>query len=380
MSEVKPVPLVDQPAVQARRWWILVILCLSLIIVFVGNSSLNVAIPSLSRDLDATTSQLQWIIAAYALVFAGLLFTAGALGDRFGRKKVLQLGLALFLLSALAASASTATWQLIASRAVMGAAAALIMPSTLSILVNVFRPEERTKAIAIWAAAAGVAGIIGPIASGFLLGHFWYGSVFLINVPIVVIALVAGYFIVPESMNSDKDPLDPVGAILSIITIVTFVYGLIQAPDQGWGSPATLAAFGVGARRAAVRAVGAAGPRADGRRALLPDPGVQRGRRRHDRRVPDALRDDVPRHPVLPARARLHAAVGRAAPPADGADPDHRVAADAAAQRPHRCPPHGGPRPRSDHPRHAAVPGPGTAHARTRTSSPASSRWWSGWA
>jgi MFS transporter, DHA2 family, integral membrane protein len=235
--------LYDDERVHRLRWWTLAVLCLSLVIVFVGNSSLNVAIPSLSRDLEATTSQLQWIVAAYALVFAGLLFTAGAIGDRYGRKTALQFGLLLFLLSALAASASTETWQLIASRATMGAGAAFIMPSTLSILINVFPPQERTKAIAIWAAAAGVAGIVGPVASGLLLEHFWYGSVFLINVPIVAVALLAGRFLVPESKDPEGAKLDPVGAGLSIVGIVAFVYGLIEAPDKGWTSPQTLVTF-----------------------------------------------------------------------------------------------------------------------------------------
>jgi EmrB/QacA subfamily drug resistance transporter len=237
--------LTDDHDVQDRRWWTLAVLCLSLLIVFVGNSSLNVALPTLSRDLHATSSQLQWIVAAYSLVFAGLLFTTGAIGDRFGRKGALQCGLVLFVIGAAAATASNATWQLIGSRAVMGAAAALIMPSTLSILINVFPPQERTKAIAIWAAVAGAAGIVGPVASGTLLGHFWYGSIFLINVPIVLVALVAGRFLVPKSKDPEQGKLDPVGAALSIVGIVAFVYGLIEAPDKGWTSQATVGAFGL---------------------------------------------------------------------------------------------------------------------------------------
>lgn len=231
----------------ARRWWTLAVLCLSLLIVFVGNSSLNVALPTLSRDLHATTSQLQWVVAAYSLVFAGLLFSTGALGDRFGRKGALQLGLVGFLVGAALASESTEMWQLIACRAVMGASAALIMPSTLSILVNVFPARERSKAIAIWAATTGAAGAIGPVASGFLLGHFWYGSVFLINVPIIMLALVAGWFLVPRSRDPEQGKLDPLGAVLSIIGISALVYGLIQAPDKGWGSTGTLGAFAIAA-------------------------------------------------------------------------------------------------------------------------------------
>jgi EmrB/QacA subfamily drug resistance transporter len=228
-----------------RRWWTLAILCLSLIIVFVGNSSLNVALPTLSEHLHASNSQLQWVVAAYSLVFAGLLFTAGALGDRFGRKGALQLGLLLFLVGAALASTATTINQLIACRALMGAAAALIMPSTLSILVNVFPPHERTKAIAFWAATSGGAGALGPVASGYLLGHFWYGSVFLVNVPIIALALVAGRFLVPKSRDPQKAPLDPLGAVLSTLGIGSLVYGLIQAPERGWGSGPTLAAFAI---------------------------------------------------------------------------------------------------------------------------------------
>ncbi len=228
-----------------RRWWTLSVLCLSLLIVFVGNSSLNVAIPTLSRDLHATESQLQWVVAVYSLVFAGLLFSTGALGDRFGRKGALQLGLLLFLIGATLASESNAMWQLIGCRALMGAAGALIMPSTLSILINVFPPHERPKAIAIWASITGASGAFGPVASGYLLGHFWYGSVFLVNVPIIVLALVAGKFLVPKSRDPQEARLDPLGAILSIIGIVALVYGLIQAPEQGWVSGATLVSFAV---------------------------------------------------------------------------------------------------------------------------------------
>jgi len=226
-----------------RRWWVLVVLCMSLLIVFVGNSSLNVAIPTLARDLHATESQLQWVVASYSLVFAGLLFSAGAFGDRFGRKGALQLGLVVFVLGAVFASQGTVMWQLIAGRAVMGAGAAFIMPSTLSILVNVFPPEERAKAIAIWAATTGAAGAIGPVASGWLLGHFWYGSIFLINVPIIAVALVAGWWLVPRSKDPEQAKLDPVGAVLSTVGIATLVYALIEAPNKGWANIDTIGAF-----------------------------------------------------------------------------------------------------------------------------------------
>jgi EmrB/QacA subfamily drug resistance transporter len=237
----------DGDLVHSRRWWTLGVLCLSLLIVSVGNSSLNVTIPTLSRVLHASESQLQWVIAVYSLVFAGLLFSTGAIGDRFGRKGVLQAGLLLFLTGCVAAAFASSMTQLIACRAVMGVGAALIMPSTLSILVNVFPPGERTKAIAIWAGVAGGGGAVGPVASGLLLGHFWYGAVFLVNVPIVIGAFVAGWFLVPSSRDPEQGRLDPVGALLSIVGIVSLVYGLIEAPDKGWGSATTLTAFAVGA-------------------------------------------------------------------------------------------------------------------------------------
>ena len=220
---------------------------MSLVIVFVGNASLNVTLPTLSRVLDANESQLQWVVAIYSLVFAGLLFTTGAIGDRYGRKGALQVGLLIFLLGTSLGALSTVMWQLIASRAIMGVGAAFIMPSTLSILVNVFNEEERVRAIAIWASLTGAAGIIGPVASGFLIGHFWYGSVFLINIPIVLTAFVAGWFIVPRRATPRKrrsirsERCSPSSASSSL------VYGLIEAPDKGWGSTVTLAAFGIAA-------------------------------------------------------------------------------------------------------------------------------------
>ena len=232
-------------SVHRRRWWILAVLCLSLLIVFVGNTSLNVTIPTLSRELGATESQLQWVIAIYSLVFAGLLFSSGSIGDRFGRKGALQGGLVVFMIACVVATYSTEMWQLIGARALMGVGAAFIMPSTLSILVNVFPPDERTKAIAIWAGVTGAAGAFGQVATGLILNHFWYGAVFLVNIPICLVALVAGFFLLPKSRDPEETSLDPVGAVLSIVGIVALVYGLIEAPDKGWSSPATLLAFAI---------------------------------------------------------------------------------------------------------------------------------------
>ena len=230
-----------------RRWWALGVLCLSLIIVFAGNATLNVAIPTLSRDLGATTSQLQWVVSVYSLVFAGALFTTGALGDRFGRKGALQFGLIVYLAGTLLATWSTSIEQLIGYRAVMGLGGAFIMPSTLSILINIFPPDERPKAIAIWAACIGAAPPLGPVISGVLLEHFWYGGAFLVNVPLIVLALVAGWFLLPTSRDPEQAAFDPGGAVTSIVGIVALVYALIQAPVWGWASAVTITAFAIAA-------------------------------------------------------------------------------------------------------------------------------------
>jgi len=231
----------------ARRWWTLGVLCLSLLIVFGGNSTLNVALPTLARDLGATESQLQWVVASYSLVFAGLLFTSGALGDRYGRKGALQCGLATFFLASLLASQASDITQIIACRAVMGVGAAFIMPATLSILVNVFPPGERAKAIAIWATTTGVAGSIGPVITGYVLTHYWFGSAFLVYLPVIALAFVGGWFFVPKSRDPDESRIDPIGALLSIVGVSALVFGFIQAPGEGWGAPVTLAAFAVAA-------------------------------------------------------------------------------------------------------------------------------------
>src|SRR5690242_16801024 len=201
----------DEPYPQ--RWWTLACLCLSLVLIVANNSSLNVNLPVLQRALGSSNSGLQWIVDAYSLVFAGLLLPAGALADRYGRKTALQFGLVVLGSASLVAMACTATWQVIACRAVMGAGAAFIMPGTLSILTNVFRAEERGRAIAIWAGFAGFGGVLGPLASGYLLDHYYWGSAFAINIPIVVLALVAGLFLVPNSKDPADTVLDPLGVL-----------------------------------------------------------------------------------------------------------------------------------------------------------------------
>ena len=217
-----------------RRWWTLGILSLSLVIIGLDNTVLNVAIPTLQREFNASATSLQWMIDSYILVFAGLLLTMGALGDRFGRKRALQYGLVVFGLSSLFTAYAGSTAQLIGARALMGVGGALIMPSTLSVLTNVFPREERGKAIGIWAGVAGLGIGLGPVIGGLLLEQFWWGSVFFINIPIVAVALVAGFVLVPESRDPHPAALDFPGAVLSICAISSLVYSIIEAPVRGW--------------------------------------------------------------------------------------------------------------------------------------------------
>jgi EmrB/QacA subfamily drug resistance transporter len=226
-----------------RRWWTLGVLCLSLLMIVMANASLNVALPTLSRDLDAGASSLQWIVDAYSLVFAGLLLTAGSLGDRYGRRLALNGGLVVFGAASLFAVTSNSATAVIAARAAMGVGAAFVMPATLSILAHVFPPDERPRAIAIWAGFAGIGVALGGIVSGALLETFWWGSIFLINVFVVIAALVAGFFLIPRSREKIHAPLDPLGALLSIAGLSALVYGIIEAPDHGWGSTQTVVTF-----------------------------------------------------------------------------------------------------------------------------------------
>jgi EmrB/QacA subfamily drug resistance transporter len=230
-----------------RRWWTLGVLCLSLLMIVMSNASLNVALPTLSRDLHAGASSLQWIVDAYSLVFAGLLLTAGSLGDRYGRRLALNGGLVIFGLASLFAVFSTSSTGVITARAVMGVGAAFVMPATLSILAHVFPPDERPRAIAIWAGVAGIGVALGGIVSGALLESFWWGTIFLINVAVVAVALVAGFFLIPRSREKIHASLDPVGALFSIVGLSALVYAIIEAPDHGWGSTQTVVTFAIAA-------------------------------------------------------------------------------------------------------------------------------------
>ncbi|HTK16027.1 MAG TPA: MFS transporter [Acidimicrobiia bacterium] len=229
------------------RWWVLGVLCLSLLVIIVDNSILNVALPHLQTDLHATFSQLQWMVDSYTLVFACLLLTAGSLGDRFGRKGALQLGMVVFGAGSLLSAFATSPSQLIATRAIMGIGGAFIMPSTLSLITNVFPPEERGRAISYWAAIAGVGVALGPISGGLLLEHFYWGSIFLVNLPIVAVALTAGVYLLPKSRDPSHPRLDLVGASLSIVGLLSLVYGIIEGPTKGWTSTTILGAFAIAA-------------------------------------------------------------------------------------------------------------------------------------
>ncbi|MFE7105148.1 MFS transporter [Streptomyces sp. NPDC057575] len=219
-------------AVHRRRWAILVVLMFSLLIVVLDNSILNVAVKTIASPaptgLGATQSQLEWAINAYTLVFAGLLFTAGLLGDRIGRKKVLLFGILLFGTGSALAAMSGSPAQLITWRALMGFGAAFVMPATLAVLVNVFERDEQPRAIGIWAGSVGVAIAIGPITGGLLLEHFWWGSIFLVNVPVVIVALIAMVLLVPDSKDPNPGRIDPLGVVLSIVGLVLLVYGIIR--------------------------------------------------------------------------------------------------------------------------------------------------------
>jgi EmrB/QacA subfamily drug resistance transporter len=231
---------------EERRWLILIVLCVSLLVIVLDNSILNVAIPTIVGDLNATNSQLQWIVDAYTLVFAGLLLTAGSLGDRYGRRPALQFGFAIFGIGSVLAALSGTADQLIATRAFMGIGGAFIMPATLSIITNVFPARERGKAIGVWAATAGVGVALGPLTGGFLLEHFYWGSIFLVNIPIVLFGLVAGVFLIPDSKDPNPARLDPVGAVLSIAGLSALLYAIIEGPDKGWTADSTLAFFAIG--------------------------------------------------------------------------------------------------------------------------------------
>jgi EmrB/QacA subfamily drug resistance transporter len=234
------------PGGHPRRRRILLVLCLSLLIVVIDNTILNTALPTLARVLHAETSSLQWITDAYTLCFAALLIPAGALGDRFGRRRSLIAGLTVFALGSAAAAFAAGTGELIGARVVMGLGATFVMPATLSILNAVFPPKERAQAIAAWSAVAGAAIVIGPTLGGLLLSHFWWGSVFLINLPLAAVALAGVVLIVPETADPARSRFDIPGVVLVAGALFAIVDAIIEAPGRGWTGPVTLGLGGAG--------------------------------------------------------------------------------------------------------------------------------------
>ncbi|ROV69588.1 MFS transporter [Streptomyces globisporus] len=219
-----------------QRWLILGVICLAQLVVLLDNTVLNVAIPSLTSELNASTADVQWMINAYSLVQAGLLLTAGSSADRYGRKKMLMMGLALFGVGSLVAGLSQSAGQLIAARAGMGVGGALLLTTTLAVVVQIFDETERVKAIGIWSTVASLGFAAGPLFGGFVLDHFWWGAIFLINIPVALIGLVAVARLVPESKVAQGDRPDLLGALLSTIGMTAAVFAIISGPEHGWGS------------------------------------------------------------------------------------------------------------------------------------------------
>ncbi|MYX30330.1 DHA2 family efflux MFS transporter permease subunit [Streptomyces sp. SID8381] len=241
----EPVERMDRP--YARRWWALLVLCLSLLIIVMANTALTVAAPDMTRDLGLSSSDLQWVIDGYTVPYAALMLLLGAIGDKYSRRGALVLGLLVFgggaVFGYLADSAAT----VIAARAVMGVGAALIMPATLSLLAATFPRAERAKAITLWTATAGLAIAAGPVVAGALLKDHGWASTFLINVPVAAVALVAAFVLVPPSKAGHHDRIDYVGGLLSVVWTGALVYMIIQGPHFGWDAKAITAAVVAGA-------------------------------------------------------------------------------------------------------------------------------------
>jgi EmrB/QacA subfamily drug resistance transporter len=235
-------------AASSRRWAVLAVLCLSLFMVVLDITIVNVAIPTLGKDLGAGTTDLQWIVDAYTLVFSALLLALGHVGDRWGRKGALQAGIVLFAIASFLAARSTTIDQLIAARAFMGVGAALVFPATLAILVNTFTDlRQRAAAIGIWSATTGVAIATGPVVGGYLLEHFNWGSIFVVNLPVAAIAIVAGAVLLPTSRDPNAGSLDWVGFLLSASGVGLLVWAIIEGPREGWTSATVLACFAAAA-------------------------------------------------------------------------------------------------------------------------------------
>lgn len=234
------------PQGHPQRWLILAVIMLAQLTVLLDNTVLNVAIPSLTDELGASTADIQWMINAYSLVQSGLLLTAGSAADRYGRRKMLTAGLVLFGAGSLCAAFAQSSTQLIAARAGMGIGGALLMTTTLAVIVQIFDDTDRVKAIGIWSTVNSLGFAAGPLLGGFMLDHFWWGSIFLINIPVALIGLAAVVKLVPESKNPQGDRPDLLGALLSTIGMASVVYAIISGPEHGWTSAQVLVAAAVG--------------------------------------------------------------------------------------------------------------------------------------
>ena len=223
------------------RWLTLVVIAVSVLIVVLDSTIVNIALPTLQRELNTTIAQLQWIITAYIMVFGALMLTTGSLADRWGRARLLQLGIVVFAGASAAAAFADSAWQLIMWRAVMGVGGAMILPATLAIITNVFPREERGKAIGVWAGLNGIGIALGPIIGGLIIDNLQWNWIFLINLPIAAVALIAGWFLVPNSRDPNPKRLDIPGTFLSIAALSSLVYGLIQGGEVGWGDPVVIA-------------------------------------------------------------------------------------------------------------------------------------------
>ncbi len=237
-----------EPVFRNRPIPALAVICLGAFVISVDATIVNVALPTLSRELDADTAQLQWIVDAYTLVMSGLLLSAGSLSDRYGRRGWLNSGLAVFAITSAVAAQAHSADQLIAARAAMGVGAAVIFPTTLGLITNIFTdPVPRAKAIGLWAAMVGVGVAVGPISGGWLLEHFWWGSIFMVNIPIAALAIIGGALFVPTSRDPAAPPVDVPGLILSAAGLTALVYTVIEAPTWGWTNARTATGFALAA-------------------------------------------------------------------------------------------------------------------------------------
>ena len=223
---------------RARRWWMLGVTCLSVVVVALDLTILNIALPSISAELHASTRDLQWIVDAYSLAFAAVMLPAGLAGDRFGRRRLLLAGLAVFLGASVWCALSVSAEELIAARAVLGLGAGMVFPLSLAVVSAGFSDAERPKAIGILTAVVAAGLPLGPVLGGVLLQHFSWHSVFWINVPAVCVTLAAGAVLVPESRNPAAPPLDVLGVLLSAGAVTCLVWGVIDGPEYGWTAPA----------------------------------------------------------------------------------------------------------------------------------------------